>query len=432
MNTQRFAMVKQLCCFFILLLNAFAQIPSPKQYRPIYLIGATIHTGSGEVIENGIIGFADGKITVLQQMSDNFQPKEQDAMVLNVTGKHVYPGFIAMNTTLGLREIDAVRATRDERETGDLNPNVRAIVAFNVDSKIIPTIRSNGVLLAQIVPQGLLVTGQSSVVQLDAWTWEHAAIVIDNGLHIVWPIHTVVTQEEQENRKNSQIERLEKIRQLFHDALAYCNSSTARKPNLKLQALCDVFNGKKKLYVHTNDAKGILTAIAFCKEFGIRPVIVGGLEADKVLDILRRDSIPVVLTAIHRLPGRPDAPIDQPFRLPALLAKNSILFAIAASGTWEQRNLPFHVGTAIGYGLPYEEGVKAITANAAKILGIDSFTGILQPGYDATFIVTDGDAFDIRSSSVHMAFIQGRRIDLNNTQKELYEKYLIRYGLDNR
>ncbi len=427
--------VLPLLLFPLSLLSIHCQIPAPPQGLPIYLVGGTIHTGDGNVIENGVIGFRDGKITLVTSRA-NFDEKAVSGEILDVSGKQIYPGLIALNTSLGLREIDAVRATRDDREVGELNPNVRAIIAYNVDSKIIPTVRSNGILLAQIVPRGSVVPGLSSVVQLDAWTWEDAAIATDNGLHVIWPLFSSAERQRyggtgkahHSNRDLAQ-RRLAKIRKLFDDAQQYCQSTAPHRKNLKLEAICSVLSGKRKLFVHTNDAKGILSAIAFFQQYGLRPIIVGGAQSDLVLDILQRDSIPIILTGVHRLPPQADAPVDHAYRLPAVLAANHILFAIAAPGSWMQRNLPFHVGTAIAYGLPYEEGVKAVTANAAKILGIDHRCGMLKPGYDATLIVCSGDLFNPTTSTVEMAFIQGRRIDLDNLHKQLYRKYLIRYGL---
>ena len=423
--------------FVVLTVALCAQIPAPPQFQPIYLVGGTIHTGDGRVIPNGVIGFRDGKITVVTTR-DAFREDTAQGKIINVEGKHLYPGLIALNTTLGLREIDAVRATRDEREVGELNPNVRAIIAYNVDSKIIPTVRSNGILLAQIVPQGPVVPGLSSVVQLDGWTWEEAAYAVDNGLHVVWPLASRIQRRDHsrsphtKQRKDWAQERFRKIKKLFDDARLYCQASKPRQINLKLAAVCEVLRGRRRLFVHTNDAKGILSAVEFFKAYGIRPIIVGGAQADRVIDVLKRDSIPVVVTGTHRMPPQADAPIDHPYTLPATLYRHHILFAIAAGGTWMQRNLPFHVGTAIAYGLPYEEGVKAVTSNAAKILGIDDRCGMLAPGYDATLIVCAGDLFNPATSIVEMAFLQGQQVDLTDMHKQLYQKYLIRYGLQRR
>ena len=161
------------------------QTPAADQSESILIIGATAHIGNGQVIENSAIGFDKGKITFVGKA--DAVKKEDYKKVVEVVGKHVYPGLIALSSTLGLNEIEAVRATRDSREVGLFNPSIRAIIAYNTDSRVTPTVRSNGVLMAQIIPQGGLVSGQSSIVELDAWNWEDAAYKMDDGIWLNWP-----------------------------------------------------------------------------------------------------------------------------------------------------------------------------------------------------------------------------------------------------
>ncbi|RZK32883.1 MAG: amidohydrolase, partial [Hymenobacter sp.] len=173
-------------------LAAQAQVPTPAapQAAPIVLVGGTLHTGTGQVIDNAAVAFDKGRLVYAGPRSGFMQAGYQ---ARDISGQHVYPGLILPNTTLGLSEIEAIRATVDDREVGDLNPNVRALIAFNTDSEVLPTVRLNGVLLAQPTPRGGLVTGQSAIVQLDAWNWQDAVVKADDGIHLTWPEMVIKT-----------------------------------------------------------------------------------------------------------------------------------------------------------------------------------------------------------------------------------------------
>jgi hypothetical protein len=336
---------------------------------------------------------------------------------------------------LGLVEIEAVRATVDFAETGSLNPHVRSIIAYNTDSDITPTVRSNGVLIAQVTPRDGLVSGQSSVVQLDAWNWEDAALRTDDGLHLNWPNSFARTGwwaepggiEKNKNR-DKQFAEIEK---LFDDAWQY-HSAPNPAHNAKLEAMRGLFTNKKTLYIHTAAAKEIVESVNFAKEKHVgKIVIVGGDDSHKVAHFLKENNIGVILRRIHNLPNNDDDDYDLPYRTPALLQKAGVLFCIDMEGNQEAseaRNLPFQAGTAIAHGLDKEAALASITLNTAKILGIDKRVGSLEFGKDATLIVSDGDILDMKTNNVTMAFIQGRQIDLNNKQKALYKKFSEKYN----
>lgn len=420
----------------------FAQkpsVPTPgkQQSNITALTGGVAHIGNGEVIANSIIVFQDGKITNIGDASV-VKVDGENAEVIDVQGKHIYPGFIAANTAMGLAEIGAVRATRDYEEVGLLNPNVRAIIAYNTDSRVIPTVRSNGVLLAQIVPQGNAIAGQSSVVSLDAWNWEDAAYKMDEGIHVDWP-HMFTSKgwwaEPGGIEVNKKYKKhLSQIADLLLEAKAYCQNDAPESTNLKLSAMCGLFDGSKKMYIHVNFIKEIIDAVNLCKKHGIKMVVVGGRDAWMATDILKENDVAVVLNRVHRLPGRADEDTDIAFRTPKLLQDAGIDFCITVGsgwdGFWDQRNLPFHAGTAVAYGLTKEEALMAITANPAKILGIDKTVGTLEKGKDATLLVSSGDVLDMRSSRIEHAFLQGRKVDLDNKQKALYRKFMAKYGLE--
>ena len=401
-------------------------VPAPKQRGGIVVLHAKVHVGNGQVIEDGAVAFNEGVIVFAGPARE--WPGNKAYSAIDATGKHLYPGFIAANTSLGLNEIELVRATRDEREVGDLNPNVRALIAYNTDSELIPTIRSNGVLLAQIVPQGGSVAGQSSVVQLDAWNWEDAAYKADGGIHLYWPrSRSFNFQQEGMEPGNRYAEELAGLEQLFKEAEVYAKTEKHVPENLKLEAMRGLFSGEKTLFVHANDAKDVQRAVLMGGQFGLRTVIVGGRDAWMIAGFLKEKQVAVILEKTQSLPGREDEAIDQPFHTPALLKAAGVLFCISEEASWQQRNLPFQAGQAAGHGLDPEAAVQSITLDAARILGIDRTTGSIEKGKDATLFISAGDALDMRTSMVETAFIEGRQIDLNNKHKALYEKFQAKY-----
>jgi imidazolonepropionase-like amidohydrolase len=413
---------------------AQAQNPAPAlpQSGAVIILNATAHLGDGTVIANSVVAFDKGKITLVADASAGIPDTSSYKMVIHAAGKHVYPGLINCNTTLGLTEIDLVRSTRDFAEVGDLNPNVRSAISYNTDSKIIPTLRSNGILLSEVVPQGGTISGQSSVMQLDAWNWEDAIYKENNGIHLNWPSMYISKNNENEG-EDKQRERissnLAKLESYFQEAKAYASEGHDEK-NLRFEAMRGLFDGTRKLYVHAYYVKAIESSAAFCKRMGIQMVLVGGTDAWLVTSLLKKNHIPVVLVKTHNLPPREDSDVDQAYKMPFLLHRDSVEFAISFDGTWNTRNLPFDAGTAVTYGLTKEEALMSITSSPAKILGIDNVTGTLTVGKDANIILSTGDILDIRTNNVEMAFIQGRNTVLDDVQKQLYRKYQAKYKLN--
>ncbi|HTH81710.1 MAG TPA: amidohydrolase family protein [Mucilaginibacter sp.] len=406
--------------------------PAKPQSKPIVITGATIHIGDGKVISNGYIAFNNGKITAVGEGS---APNISGAEIINAAGKQVYPGFICPVTTLGLIEIEeGARGTVDNEETGDLNPNVRSLIAYNTDSKVIPTVRSNGILLAQPTPEGGTLSGQSSVVQLDAWNWEDAAYKKDIAVHLTWPVirtggrrRAPVAAGPQESPEERKLQALDAINSLFTQAKAYAEA----KPevvNLKFEAMKGLFNGSKKLFIIADGAKEIIEAVTFAKKLGVQAVIVGGKESYLVTDVLKNNNIPVIIRETQTLPARDEDDVYLPYKLPKILQDAGVLYGLTGIGFWRQRNLPFEAGQAVGYGLTKEQALSMITINNAKILGIDKTTGTLETGKDANLFISEGDALDMITLNVDAAFIQGRNINLDNLHKELYKKYSDKYG----
>ena len=433
--------------FFILFIFIFSAAvaqetvyPSGKQSQPVAVVGATVHTGTGQVIENATVLMVDGKITAV----GTNVTIPANAQRIEAAGKHVYPGLILASSNLGLVEIGSVRATSDVREIGDMNPNVRSIVAYNTDSKIINTLRSNGILMANIVPEGGLLSGSSSVVQLDAWNWEDAAVKTDHGIHLNMPSMLARPRfgfgggggfsgpnaGTPSDPVKEALDKVEGLKSFFREAKAYNGLSAREQTNLKYTAVKGLFDKSQKLYVHANTVKQMLVALDFVKEFGFDVVIVGGSDSWQIADLLKQNNVSVILNQPHSLPTMPDDDVDQPYKTPAMLAKAGVNFVINDDdGQTRGRNLMFNAGTAVAYGLSKEEALKAITLNAAKALGVEKQTGSIEVGKDATLIISDGDILDMRSSQVTHAFIQGRKINLDDKQKQLNNRYLHKYNL---
>ncbi|ADR20613.1 imidazolonepropionase [Marivirga tractuosa] len=414
--------------------SAIAQVPAPgeEQKQPIAIMNAYAHLGNGEVIENSVVTFADGIITNVGDAT-TIRIDLSKFKVIDAEGMHIYPGLIASNTIIGLEEIAAVRATRDQDETGEFNPNVRALIAYNTDSEIIPTTRFNGVLYAQTTPRGGRISGSSSVMDLDAWNWEDAVLKNDEGIHLNWPSKLRYPRwwlGETEWRENEDYDKeYEEVKGFFKDAVSYKEISNPETTNLKLEAMKGLFDGSKSLYIHTDRAKEILQSIQFALEMGVKKVVlVGGDEAYYVKDFLKENEIPVILEETLRLPSRTADPVDMPYQLPNLLHKAGIKVAIGQWGEVMQvRNLPFSVGTAAAYGLGKEEALKMVTLNAAEIMGVDDKIGSLEKGKIASIVVSKGDILDMDGNQPEYVFIEGRQVTLDAHQQRLYKKFKDKY-----
>ena len=422
-----------------LCMSAFAQddvYPAPAYKGLLFIKNATIHVGNGQVINNGTIKVSNGKI---EQVGANLPIPADDVKVFDASGKHVYPGLILSATDLGLKEIaNGVRGSNDYAELGDLNPSVRSIVAYNTDSKVIGTLRANGILLAHIVPQGGTISGSSSVVQLDAWNWEDAAYKMENGMHFNMPslfnrparFGGARGPQPAEDPIKESLAKIETVKAFFREAKAYLAGPKHDAINLKYEAVKGLFNKEEKFFVHCDIVKEMLVAVDFSKEFGFDVVLVGASESYQIAPLLKQNNIAVILEQMHSLPTAADDDVDQPYKTPAALQKAGVLFAINDEfDEARYRNLAFNAGTAATYGLTKEEALSAITLNAAKILGIADKTGSLEAGKDANIVISEGDILDMKSSIITQCFIQGRQVSLDNKQKQLYERYKGKYGI---
>ena len=410
--------------------------PGTEQTAAVLILGGIAHLGTGDVLENSAIGFRNGKIDYVGNARSVDRARYDE--VIEAKGKHIYPGFIAPNSTLGLQEIGAVRATRDDAEVGTFKPHVRSIIAFNTDSEVTPTVRTNGVLMGQITPRGGTISGSSSFVHFDGWNWEDAALRTVDGIHLNWPsTHHRHRQDGSVDirKRKTYDQQYQEIQHVFEEAKAYeaHKLQPATSPrDLRMESMRGLFDGSLRLFVHAEDVRQITEAVHFKRKMGIEHlVIVGGYDAPLVADLLRDNEVAVRVKRVHTLPRFAEDDVDMPYRLPKLLEDEGVLYCLQNAGDMEHmgtRNLPFYAGTAHAYGLTYEQAVKSITLSAARILGVDDFCGSLENGKDATLFISEGDALDMRTNYLTQAFIQGRTIDLDNRQRQLYRKYQTKYG----
>ncbi len=400
-------------------------IPAANQSKSILIQSQLLHIGDGTVIENGAIGFDDGKIIAVGK---NLNPTEYDTVI--ITKGEVYPGFIAPNNQLGLIEIGAVRATNDVNEFGKFNPNIKTQVAYNTDSQVLPTIRSMGVLFTEPVPRRGVIKGTSSIMTLDAWNWEDATYKQSVGIHVQWPNNFQGSGPWHNPKKPSKNDKYEsavnEIINYFSEAKAYAETNNPEY-NLRFDAMKGLFSKKMKLFVHVEQAGPIMEVYDFAKSMNLELVLVGASESFMILDFLKEKQIPIVLSNTQRLPSTEDTDIDMTFKLPALLAENNIPFAFGMKGFWELRNLTFQAGQSCGFGLDRNKAIQSLSQTPAQIFGIDDRTGTLEIGKDANLFISTGDILNMKEANVTHIFIQGRNVDTNNKQKALYKKYKTKY-----
>ncbi len=422
--------------FFIFLIISSTAIIAQNKKR-VLLMNGVAHIGNGVVLENSLIAFSDGKIDVVADARVTKIDASKFDTTINLYGKHIYPGLIAPNCILGLQEAEAVRQTSDYAEVGDYNPHIRSLIAFNAESKILETVKTNGVLYVQSTPRDGVISGMSSVLATDGWNWEDAVVKADDGVHLNFP-HSIERHgwwaEPQPSDKNSKYtEQVNELIAFFQNASAYNKQVTVSDKNLRYEAMKGIFDGTKNLYIHTDYVKDIIGAVNFIKQFNLkRVVLVGAKDCYKVTSLLKENNIAVMLNRLHDLPELPEAEIDLMYKLPYLLQKDSVLFCLQNQGDMEAmnaRNLAFLAGTAVAYGLTKEQALQSVTLNSAKILGVDQSIGSIEVGKLASIVVSEGDLLDMKTNAVILAYINGRQINLNNFQNELYKKYSNKLGI---
>ncbi len=402
------------------------------------LRGATIHTVSGPDIAGGSLLVVDGAIAEVGVKI--VAPK--GIRIIEGKGLHVYPGMIDSATNIGLSEVGSVRETQDTAEIGDFNPQLRALIAVNPASDHIAVTRANGLTSVITYPTGGVISGQAAMIHLDGWTWEEMEVRRAAALHLRFPALQTVSRfggfggedppggrtsfTEIKRRYDEQIARL---REFFEQARRYQKAKAAAgrdfKSDLKLESMLPVLEGKLPVMVTAMRERTIREALQFAEKEKIRIILAQVREPGKMAAELKAKNIPVILSETLDMPLEEDSPYDGAFTLPAELHKAGVKFAFGTFNTSASRNLPYQAATAVAFGLPYAEGLKAVTLNAAQIWGVDDKLGSIDKGKWADLMVTDDDPLETRTQVKHL-FIRGREVSLDNKHRSLYQKYLNR------
>ncbi len=409
------------------------QIPGQLPEAVVAIVGGTVHPVDSPVIAEAVVLVKDGMITAVGPATKVEVPA--GAIIVDAVGLNVYPGLINAYSDIGLREIDTVGVTVDNLEVGRINPNVRSWVAINPDSELIPVARSAGVLTSLVAPGGPYFGGQAGVVRMDGWTPTEMLLLGPAAVVIAWDA-LEPRSDSPEKRRKARAESYEQLAELLAAARRYAQrrelAADSQAIDLRLDALLRVVRGELPIIAAADRREAIEAAVGFAAEHDLKLIIYGGHDAAACADLLRQSEVPVILPGTYRLPLRRDDPYDAPYTLPARLHQAGVQFCIAAErsgypgGASNARNLPYHAGNAVAYGLSQSEALRAITLSAAEILGVDASIGSLTSGKEATLLVVKGDMLQT-DSHVRYAMIHGRPVDLGNKQLSLYRKYEEKY-----
>ena len=404
-----------------------------EQETPILLVGGTVHTGDGRVLEDTAVGFDKGTITFLGKASD-LDANGIDYKIIDITGQQVYPGFILLNSVIGINEISGVPHTNDTLEEGDYLPNLQTVFAFDMTSTFLPPLRFNGILYIESIRSNGIIPGTSSVMSLDGWNWEEAVFKRAAAIHLDWPSALSSYFDAETNsrmlRPNTSYQKITgELEKLFSDAKQYEQKPMAQT-NLKLEALTDLFQKERVLVIHANEPKEIIQSITFAKSFGIDQISLVASEGSlEVVDFLKENQVPVIVPPTYNLPRNDDMDYDAFYGLPTQLQRMGIEVSMYHVGSLSNSiNLPFYAGTSVAFGMNKEEALKTITLHPAKTLGIDDKLGSIAVGKTASLFVSKGDALDIRTNALTLAFIGGKQIDLEGPQQLDYKRYSSKFG----
>ena len=406
------------------------------------LYNATVHTGNGETYTNSGVLIANGKISMVLNGKTAMRLSVHE--MVDLKGQHIYPGLLAIDTVLGLTEIEAVRATQDATEVGDYTPDVESWVAVNPDSELLPVTRANGIAYFEPVPDGAMVAGQSALLSMDGWTYEQMTVKKPVALHVFWPsmeLNTTPKEKSPDKEKWKSLddqakERRAKLRALadfFEEARAYAKAKDAATEGLPTlekipawEAMLPYARAELPIVIHADEARQIKSAVEWASTNKFKAFIAGGRDAWMVAGLLATNNIPVIYEHTFTQPVRDTESYDVHFHAPEVLreAGVKVIFSVGPGifGAPMTRNLPYAAAQAIAFGLPEEEALKGVTLYPAELMGVADRMGSIETGKDATLVVCDGDIFDIRSNVKRM-WIGGKEISLESRHTRLYEKY---------
>ncbi len=411
---------------------------SAAQAETMAFTHAIVHPASGPAIENATVVVQNGKI-----LSVGAEPAPAGATVVDCSGKHLWPGFVAPWTALGLVEVGSVRGTVDAAETGAINPNVRADVEINPDSELLPVARFNGITSAVVVPEPENTTGgisgASALIHLDGWTREDMTLKTPLALHVYWPAmginRGVFETRSEEDQKKARDQAIKAIADAFDDAHAYLKAREAEgksgvprhDQDVRWDAMAKALRGEIPVVFHAAALNQIQASLKFADEQGLKNVVIAdGYDAWRVADELKRRGVAVVLGAAQSLPRRSYEPYDQGMTQAARLLAAGVRFCISDGGgngnASNARNLPYEAAYAAAYGLPHDEALKAVTLYPAQIFGVADRVGSIEPGKIADLVIGDGDPLEIETH-VEQVYIAGKAVSMENRQTRLFHRY---------
>jgi imidazolonepropionase-like amidohydrolase len=413
--------------------------------------GATVHPVASAEIQNGSVLVKDGKIVGVGR--NLAAPK--GVRVIEGKGLHVYPGMIDSATQLGLAEINSTRESVDTGELGKFDPQLRAEIAINPASEHIPVTRANGITTVITLPMSgggeggrrgaapaSIIAGQAALVHLDGWTWEE--MDVKKSAAMAMRIPTILSPGGRgggdlppefaarfsyaDSKKTYETE-LRELREFFEEARRYQKAKSANvkgfRTDLKFEAMLPVLEGSEPLVIMAARERAIHDAVQFADQQKVHIVIADPRELGKMGPELKSRNIPAILGPTLALPLREDDPYDAAYTLPDQFFKAGVKFAFGTFNNEFVRNIPYQAATAVAFGLPYDEALKAVTLNAAQIWGVADKLGSIEEGKTADLMITDGDPLEAKTQ-VKQLFIKGKNVDLDNKHKRLYEKYLNR------
>jgi imidazolonepropionase-like amidohydrolase len=408
--------------------------PIPRDPHGNYvIIGATVHPVSGPIIPNGVVTIQNNRLTAVGPGNGGANGiAKNGATVIDAVGLHVFPGMIDAGTVLGLTELDSARETNDFAEGGDFQPDLRASIAINPDSELIPVTRANGVTTVVTRPIGSVIAGQSALINLAGWVPREMAVVDPLALHVEFPSSSPLFSFDPSAprigraiaRKQKE-EKVRRLKELFRQAIAYDDArkqDTRKRGNPRLEALVPYARGTKPVVIQANRKQDILEALELGDQLKLKVILSGAIDAWKVTEELKKRKVPVIVGPVMAMPAESYDPYDAPFACAARLAQAGIEFCIRSGGSSNTRNLPYEAAMAVSYGLPADEGLKAVTLYPAQILGVADQLGSIEPGKRANLVLADGDILQA-SAHVQAIFIDGRPLEPVSKQTRLYDRY---------
>lgn len=396
--------------------------PSPD--RRYAIVGGTVHPVDGPDLASGTVLVHGDQIVAVGVGVE----VPEGTKTIDAAGLHVYPGLIDAGNVLGLIEIGKVRETHDYQEAGLFQPDLRAGVAINPDSELIPVTRAGGITAAMIRPTGGIICGQVSLIKLEGWTVPDMVLSFEAGLQIDWP------------GGNDNQPRIDQLRDFLNEGRTYAKVKKAAEESKtpppirdpRYEALAPYLSGQKRIFLEANSRKEIAESLLFAEKEGLKIVITGGADAWKLAAELKKREVPVIVGAVMARPLEEYDPFDAAYANPGRLHEAGVLFCIRSNASStagfsasNSRNAPFEAAQAVAYGLPEAEALKAVTLNAAKILQADDKMGSLTARKLANLIITDGSPLQ-ESTQYKAIFVAGKPYAPESRHTRLYEKYRAR------